>query len=55
MGKKNGKGREYDRMGNLTFDGEYLNGKKLDSNGESFSNNKQLYSYIIRIFIISKI
>ena len=30
MEKKNGKGKEYDLEGNLIFEGEYLNGKKIE-------------------------
>jgi len=28
-GKKNGKGKEYNRLGELLFEGEYLNGEKI--------------------------
>ena len=30
MEKKNGKGKEYYPNGNLRFEGEYLNGKKME-------------------------
>ena len=30
MGKKNGKGKEYNYDGNLVFEGEYLNDKKME-------------------------
>ena len=29
LGKKNGKGREYDENNNLIFEGEYIEGKKF--------------------------
>ena len=29
MGKRNGKGKEYNDNGELVFEGEYLNGKKI--------------------------
>ena len=41
-GKKNGKGKEYDYMGNLIFEGEYLNGKAVNEKYESFYDNKEL-------------
>ena len=37
-GKKNGKGKEYDKDGNMIFEGEYLNGLK---NGKG----KEYYKY----------
>ena len=36
-GKRNGKGKEYDKDGNLIFEGEYLNGKR---NGKGKEYNK---------------
>ena len=37
-GQRNGKGKEYDSAGNLIFDGEFKNGKKL--NGNLYNNLK---------------
>ena len=38
-GEKNGKGKEYYSNGNIRFEGEYLNGKKLNGNGYDLKNN----------------
>ena len=32
-GKRNGKGKEYDEKGNVTFEGEFLNGMKWNGKG----------------------
>ena len=37
-GKKNGKGKEYDKDGNLIYEGGYLNGKR---NGTGKENDKE--------------
>ena len=39
MGKKNGKGKEYNDDNNVIFDGEYLNGKKI---GKEYNNYGKL-------------
>ena len=41
--KRNGKGKEYDKEGNLVFEGEYLNGKRWNGKAEGYdkwSGNK---------------
>ena len=42
-GKRNGKGREYEKnhLSNLIFIGEYINGKKW--NGKGYNNNNIIY------------
>ena len=41
-GEKNGKAREYDRDGNLVFDGEYLNEEKWKGKIKKYYKNKKL-------------
>ena len=38
-GKRNGKGKEYDRYGILLFEGDYLNGDRWNGKGYNGSNN----------------
>ena len=40
-GNRNGKGKEYDLLGNITFIGEYFNGKK-NGQGKEFGNNGKI-------------
>ncbi len=39
-GKRNGKGKEYNRYGDIIFKGEYLNGKKWNGYGNKCDNSK---------------
>ena len=39
-GKRNGKGKEYNRYGDIIFKGEYLNGKKWNGYGNKCDNAK---------------
>ena len=41
-GERNGKGKEYDKYGNMIFDGEYLNGKRK-GRGKEYCNNKVIF------------
>ena len=40
-GKRNGKGKEYNSLGNIIFEGEYLKGKRW--NGKGFFKNEVAY------------
>ena len=42
-GKRNGKGKEYNRAGNVKFEGEYLNGKRK---GKGKEYNSEYYCLI---------
>ena len=42
-GEKNGKGKEYSRLGKLIFEGEYLNGKK-NGKGKEYYDNKLIFN-----------
>ena len=37
-GKRNGKGKEYYKNGELIFEGEYLNGKRWNGKGKEYDN-----------------
>ncbi len=41
-GRKSGKGKEYYENGNIKFEGEYLNGKKLEGIGYDEKGNEVL-------------
>ena len=40
--KKNGKGKEYNEDGKVQFEGEYLNGQKIEGNKYDNKGNKIL-------------
>ena len=42
MGKRNGKGKEYDYAGTLIFEGEYKNGKR-NGKGREYENNSLIF------------
>ena len=37
-GKRNGKGKEYYKNGELIFEGEYLNGKRWNGKGKEYDD-----------------
>ena len=39
-GKRNGKGKEYDIVGELEFEGEFLNGERNGKGKEYYDNNE---------------
>ena len=45
-GKRNGKGKEFYKNGDLLFEGEYLNGKRW--NGTSYFNSEERKEYILK-------
>ena len=38
-GKKNGKGKEFNKSGKIIFEGEYLNGKRIEGKGYNKNGN----------------
>ena len=44
-GKRNGKGKEYNKNGNLIFEGEFKNGLKW--NGKGYDNHKNIVYELI--------
>ena len=42
IGEKNGKGKEFNKHGELIFEGEYLNGKRWNGKLEEFNENDKI-------------